>query len=143
MIHRTLKPYGIHDAIVTHNSNNTYLNEFLDQKGLHHNHICFLLLITTVISYMLDAAKDGVTTNSVSFNQLCDNTSVLFAITYFASEFPCILSSRNFDNSAKSKKSWDLFPGTLKVPGQFLQIFPDIHAVNANSFRDIINATNP
>ena len=93
MIHRSLKPYGIHegnvtdnlrpDASVTHDSNTTYLNEFLDQKGLHHNHICFLLLITTFISYMLDAAASGVATNSVSFNQLCDNISVSFAVTYF------------------------------------------------------------
>ena len=44
-----------------------------------HNHICFRLLITTFIFYMLDAATDEVTTGSVSFNQLCDNISVLFA----------------------------------------------------------------
>ena len=95
---------------------------------------------------MLDAATDEVTTGSVSFNQLCDNISVLFAITYFASEFFCILSSRIFDNSAKLKKSWDLFPGTLTVPRKSLQIstdiFPDIHAMTAKSFRDITIATN-
>ena len=95
---------------------------------------------------MLDAATGDVITNSVSFNQLCDNISVLFAITYFASEFPCILSSQIFENSAKSEKSWVLFPGTLTVPRKSLQIspdiFPDIHAMATKSFRDIINPTS-
>ena len=93
---------------------------------------------------MLDAAASGVATNSVSFNQPCDNISGIFAFTYFAFEFPCILSSQIFENSAKSEKSWVLFPGTLTVPRKSLQIspdiFPDIHAVVAKSFRDIINA---
>ena len=95
---------------------------------------------------MLDAAASGVATNSVSFNQPCDNINGIFAFTYFAFEFPCILSSQIFENSAKSEKSWVLFPGTLTVPRKSLQIspdnIPDLHAMATEPFQEIFNATN-